>query len=672
MNVFRHWFLWSAIEVAPGQFDWDDYDRQLDLAAEHGLKTIIAEMITAAPEWTWRQFAHARLEARDGTRAHSQMSASCVIGGFPGLCLDSVDVRERAAAFLRTLVLRYRNHPGLGGYDVWNECNVPAAYCYCPATAERFRTWLRARYHETGLQGLSHAWRRPSYADWADVEPPRSIGPYPDVLDWLRFRIDNAYRGLRWRVELIRALDANHPITAHGVALSLSHMADNCCDEWRAAAEVDSYGFTWVASRRGNDPWKQWHAVDLVRAGARGKPFWHAEAQAGPLWMQPQVLGRPREDGRIAEPEDVRLWNLVSMAGGATGYLYPRWRPLLDGPLFGAFGAYAMDGARTPRSDMASQLARWATAPGQAKLWAARPLRGQLGIVVAPESQLFCYAQQGSTDFYAQAAQGAYQAFLDQDIQVDWVHIDNIDEYEVVYLPCPLMLSRATVGALRAWVHAGGRLMTEGCPGYFDDRGHVDPRQPGLGLDEVLGARERYVEFTPDLLEELTFQLGDATAPGGMVMQVFEPTTGTAVGHYADGQIAAVDHNFGRGRTRLIGTLAGLGHYRHSGPGSRTLFADLLRWAEVHPLVRVGKQGVTARVHCDASGQSFLWVINHNRSPVDLDLELSPELGVVDALQVCWGEATPNLSGRRVRVQVGGRDGLVAGLILRHGNLPHG
>lgn len=31
MNVFRHWFLWSAIEVAPGQFDWRDYDRMMDL-----------------------------------------------------------------------------------------------------------------------------------------------------------------------------------------------------------------------------------------------------------------------------------------------------------------------------------------------------------------------------------------------------------------------------------------------------------------------------------------------------------------------------------------------------------------------------------------------------------------------------------------------------------------
>ena len=73
-------------------------------------------------------------------------------------------------------------------------------------------------------------------------------------------------------------------------------------------------------------------AVDLVRAASRGKRFWHAEAQAGPLWMQPQVTNRPREDGRTTQPEDIRLWNMVSFAGGATGILYPRWRPLLSIP----------------------------------------------------------------------------------------------------------------------------------------------------------------------------------------------------------------------------------------------------------------------------------------------------------------------------------------------------
>ena len=103
-NIFRHWFLWSAIEVAPDIFDWDDYDRQLDLAAAHEMKTIIAEMITAAPEWAYHDFSHARYETREGHRVSSTISGSCITGGFPGLCLDNDDFRERAANFLQKLV----------------------------------------------------------------------------------------------------------------------------------------------------------------------------------------------------------------------------------------------------------------------------------------------------------------------------------------------------------------------------------------------------------------------------------------------------------------------------------------------------------------------------------------------------------------------------------------
>ena len=36
MNTFRHWFMWSAIEVAPGKYDWRDYDEMMDLAAKNG------------------------------------------------------------------------------------------------------------------------------------------------------------------------------------------------------------------------------------------------------------------------------------------------------------------------------------------------------------------------------------------------------------------------------------------------------------------------------------------------------------------------------------------------------------------------------------------------------------------------------------------------------------
>ena len=93
MNIFRHWFMWSAIEVAPGKFDWADYDRMMDLAAKNSIKVVIAEQVTAAPEWAFRKFASSRFLASDGTVVNSIISESSATGGFPGLCLDNTDVR---------------------------------------------------------------------------------------------------------------------------------------------------------------------------------------------------------------------------------------------------------------------------------------------------------------------------------------------------------------------------------------------------------------------------------------------------------------------------------------------------------------------------------------------------------------------------------------------------
>jgi beta-galactosidase len=672
MTTFRHWVLWSAIEVAPGEHDWEDYDRQLDLAAQHGIKTICAEFISAAPEWAWRRLDHARYEARDGARAHSTYSASCATGGFPGLCLDNDDARELAGAFLTRLAERYRGHPGLAGYDVWNEANVNPLYCYCPATATAFRAWLRERYPSP--RALGEAWRRYSIAEWEDAQPPRSLGPNPDVLDWLQFRIDNAYRLMRWRIETLRAADPAARIVSHGLARTIEHHAPGACDEWRAAAEVEAWGYTWGSSRHGDEPWKQWHAVDVVRAGARGKPFWHAESYAGPLWMQPQVIGRPREQGRIASPADARLWAMQSYAAGARGQMYLRWRPLLDGPLFGAFGPYALDGSPTPRSEMVARIGKWAAAPEQADLWASRPIAGDLGIVFAPESQLFCYAQQGSTDYYAQSADGAYQGFFENNVQPDWVRVDHIDGHRVLYLPFPTHLSGATGARLRGWVEAGGTLIAEGCPGYWGDRGRVGTRQPNLGLDELFGAREAYVEFTPDLLSELDIDWRGARVPAGVFLQSYEPVGGQAVARYADGAagpsagaVAAVEHRLGAGRTLLFGSFPGYGHFHRPSQGSRAFFADLIAWAGVDQHARVRSTapleagrwwGPTARLSQGPAGR-YLWITNPSHRDLEVEVELAERWRPGGEVSPRWGATASRVDGRRLTVPVPARDAAV-------------
>jgi len=47
VNVFRHWFMWASIENSPGQYDWRDYDRMVELEARNHIKVVIAEIVSA-------------------------------------------------------------------------------------------------------------------------------------------------------------------------------------------------------------------------------------------------------------------------------------------------------------------------------------------------------------------------------------------------------------------------------------------------------------------------------------------------------------------------------------------------------------------------------------------------------------------------------------------------
>jgi len=619
LNIFRHWFMWAAIERAPGRYDWSDYDRQMDLAAKNGIRTIIAELSHTVPDWALRKFAHARTLRRDGTPLPSIMGVSSATGGFANhnggagaLTTNCPEVREAAGAFLTALATRYRDHPGMLGYDVWNETNYAADVDYNPYTKAAFRAWLRAKYGD--LDALADAWHRYGHAEWDDVEPPIQVGPYPECLDWLAFKRENYYGQMQWRIDTIRAVDPKNLIAAHGVAGAIPDMAARGCDDWLAASKVEVFGYTWIQARKGSQSWRNFYGGDITRAAARGKPFWHAERQGGPLWMQPQVLGRDKEDGRVAEPEDIRVWSLTSFAAGARGMLNLRYRPLLHGPLFGAFGSYAMDGARTPRSEMAATIARWANAPEQKALMAARPVRGDIGLLVISEAQAFDYllSHEGKFDTYASAMWGAYRGFFDNGIQADWVHIDDIGGYDTLYAPYPISLTTGNATKLAAWVKAGGTLVSEACPGYFDDHGRVGTVQPNHGLDAVFGAREVEVEFMPDIASRYGFAFEGNDITAGGFLQSYAAIGGVPRGDFRDGRLAVVEHTHGAGRTLLVGTHPSVDYHHTAAESGRRYFANVFAWTGKARRVASDNPNVQARMH-EGDGRTFLWLVNATR-----------------------------------------------------------
>jgi beta-galactosidase len=427
-----------------------------------------------------------------------------------------------------------------------------------------------------------------------------------------------------------------------------------------AASLVESYGLTWVVARKGSEPWKQSHAIDLVRAGSRGKPFWHAEMQGGPLWLQPQVIGRAKDDGRVADADDVRLWNLTSLAGGARGILYLRWRSLLDGPLFGAFGLYDTDGLPNPRTEAASKIAKWANADAQKDLFRSTPVQGDIGIVVVPETQVFnrLLAQAGEGEFYTKCMWGVYQAFYDNHIQADWVRLEHIDEYNVLYLPYPIKLSEENTKRLIRWVQNGGTLISEGCPAYFGDAGKVGVTQPNYGLDQVFGTQQDEVEFMPDLSGQISLDFEGNPLKGGLFLQSYRPTTGTTKGAYSDGRIAVVENRFGKGKTLLIGTFPSEGYHRTQDAGTRTFYQDIFSWTGRKPQVTVSNPNVRVRLQ-DGDGGKFAWILNPHHSVQETRVQISEEYGAVSADKVLWGEFNGTIENNEFVIQVPAQDAVV-------------
>jgi beta-galactosidase len=209
----------------------------------------------------------------------------------------------------------------------------------------------------------------------------------------------------------------------------------------------------------------------------------------------------------------------------------------------------------------------------------------------------------------------AYQAFFDSNIQADFVSIDNIGEYPMIYLAFPEMLKRTTADNLRDYVMKGGKLVSEGLPGYFGDGGTVGTVQPNLGLDQLFGARETYVQFTPDILDKITLTVRDKQIGGGYFLQEYQLAGGQAVGQYTNGHIAAVEHTAGSGKTLLIGTFPAGSYFRNHSPATREFFSGLLAWAGVKQQAQSSDPAVKARLHQGAGG-TYVWVVkSHENGP---------------------------------------------------------
>jgi beta-galactosidase len=681
-NTVRGWIDWASGEPEPGRYSFETLDVLLGLAEQEGLRVLVQVYMDSAPEWVGRQNPDALFVSSSGQAIRPESS--------PGYCLDHPRVRAADLAFYEAVARRASASPAFLGFDLWSEPHVinwanptyitNPEFCFCRNTVARFRGWLERRYGS--LDALNAAWYR-RHAAWDEVEPNRlsTILSYRDYVDWKAFIADKLGEDLRARYQAAKRGAPSHVATSHaaGVGLFASpHHWEGQSDDWTMAAQVDYYGTSFYPKHSAFvDRDTEWRGalLDFTRSfgfarGRRG--FWIGELQAGfgtiALNVSPTVT-----------PADLRIWTWSALARGAKAVSTYAYYPMSTGYESGGFGLVALDGTVTERARTAGAIARLVGA--HARLFLdAQPVASQVAVVYNPLAH-FVGGRQRAASYGGPQGEvvgierdsllGVYRALFPSNVPLDFVHADHLTApelaaYRLVVLPYPILLRASAASELREYVRAGGSLVIEARAGWNDETGRAAATIPGLGLAEVVGAREadvQTVERGKAALLALAglpgLQAGERL-PGRWYEESLEPLAPAArvVARFAGGAPGAVVSSFGRGKALMLGSYVSAGYVSEPAETTRRFFEGLLDWAGVARPVTV--TGDALEVRLLTSGAAHLvFVLNHAGAPAAATVALRLPIDAHAVRDLAGGQAVPvtrTASGFQWRERLGPRD----------------
>jgi beta-galactosidase len=402
---------WSDVEPARHEYRFDDVNRMLDLARGAYLKVVLDLDSEAVPEWLLRRYPDGRfipVSATDGPRRERP-------------CLDHPGVRADAETFVDVVLQRAASPAAWQSIDI--SPGPDGGFCLCPHTERRFRAWLKETF---GTEARPAALAASDRAAFVALER--------------RDHLAIVARGMGGG--LISARISSSRASAPSVIRQLFDEPPGQ-DDWLMTTAVDHYGTLVppaLAREASLPPAQLGFALDGIRSASRDKGW---------------LMTDRTHDGRatpVGSAADLRLWTWAAFSRGARGVTYADWRA--PGP--GTTGLVDADGTISDRARAAGELGR-VISRNPALFAPLRPRPAKVAIVYDPRPQ---------SGISAAAALGAniYKAFFDRNIQVDFIHLDEIAvgrafRYAVVFAPSESMLPTPAADPLKAYVAAGGILV---------------------------------------------------------------------------------------------------------------------------------------------------------------------------------------------------------------------
>lgn len=652
-NTVRTWVEWSVGEPREGEYHLENLDLLLRLADEVGLKVIIQVYVDSAPEWMGAKFPEGRYAAQDGLAIPSQAA--------PGFCFDNKSVRKAVLAFFQEVARHAEKSKAFYGWDLWSE---PAAlnwarvgyksepmFCYCPASIERFREWLRMKYGP--LEKLNVAWHR-TFTDWKQVEPPRygTILTYTDFVDWRVYYGYKLAEDLKMRNDAVKAIDATHVTTSHAPNPSPMDrtLADpyDPTDDFLMKDSVDYFGTSFypklTAAEHNWSLERRVLAMDLTAAMTGGRGFYVGELQSG-FGVHGTTIGSE------VTPSDLELWTWGIVSRGARAINYYAFYPMNAGYESGGYGMIQLDGTLTERSRRAGETAKKIAANADLLLQ-AKPKGAEAAIVFSPLVPLLGgYDEEDSRNAMHKALAGYHRMFFERNLPVDVLSSRELtgqalQKYKLIVLPYPLMMTKDEAAALKTYVENGGHLFTEARPGWVNEDGHAEGAVPGFGWTGMFGVRESSI----DPGKQVEVKWGEQEFTGTSFAEHFSVLDDKArvVAKFGDGTPAGYEHAYGKGSAVLLGTFAGQSNEAQP-VAMHPLGGILVKWAGLTEPSLKAPALVELR-EMDAEKGRFVFLFNHGEKTGEVEFTEELERPARNVREIVIGE-TRKVEGKGLTVR---------------------
>ncbi len=554
-------FSWALLEPEDGAYDFSWLDQVIERLWAGGIHVILATPSGARPAWMAQKYPEVLRVDERFVRHH--------FGGRHNHCPSSPVYREKVRAINTRLAQRYANHPAV---ILWHLSNEYSGDCRCPLCTQRWQDWLKSRYGD--IDSLNASWWTSfwsmRYTDWKQIEPPSPIGQESNPamqVDWRRFSTWQCKDFILWEKKAVQDVCPDIPCTANLMERFYKY------DYFSLAEAIDVVSW---------DCYPAWHSGDDVAMAAE---FAMNHDMMRSLKQQPFLLMESTPSlvnwkpvNKLKRPGMHLLSSMQALAHGSQSVMYFQWRK-------GRGGAEMFHGAvvdHDGRDD--TRVFRDVEEVGQA-LEKLTPLyrkpRGKAKVCIVFDWSCWWavdFAQAGRKDSmnYFDTVNMHYRALWEQGVSVDFQdtrECADLSGYALVVAPMLFMLPEGFAAKLRAYVEAGGHLLTTYFSGVVNETGLAYLGGAPHGLTEVLGLQATELDaLYPGDSNALVLKDGRRFAIGALC-EIPEVNGAVSLGDY--------ERDFYAGVPCLTGNAygQGMGYYlaaKVEQPGLNAVYADLV------------------------------------------------------------------------------------------------